>query len=110
MVQERFAHIHISDDFVLSSEGATMLDAIVMRLQVIGESVKKLEKIDPALLDRYTVIEWSKISRFRDLVSHHYDSVDHEIIYDICRSHIPGMSNAIKAMLAVIPEMDKPAS
>ncbi|MCF8143021.1 MAG: DUF86 domain-containing protein [Deltaproteobacteria bacterium] len=58
-----------------------MLDAISMRLQVIGESVKRIQKKGSSLLSRFAEIEWDKIARFRDLVSHHYDHVDHKIVY-----------------------------
>ncbi len=38
------------------------------------------EIMDSSFLDPYSDVEWNKIARFRDLVSHHYDQVDHEII------------------------------
>lgn len=37
LVQKRFSKILEASDFVGSSEGVTLLDAISMRLQVIGE-------------------------------------------------------------------------
>jgi len=99
LVQDRFNHIKTPDDFCTSSEGTTLLDAIAMRLQVIGESVKQIQKLDAAFLNAYREIQWDKIARFRDLVSHHYENVDHEIVYDICRNHIPQLSIAIGKML-----------
>lgn len=57
LVQSRFNEIGESDDFVSTSNGVTLLDAIAMRLQVIGESVKRLEKKAPSILDRHTGIE-----------------------------------------------------
>ena len=57
LVQERFSRIRVPDDFVLAREGVTLLDAISMRLQVIGESVKRIEKADLSLLQRYADIE-----------------------------------------------------
>ena len=89
LVQERFSKIAESENFVSMSERVTFLDAISMRLQVIGESVKRVQKKDSPLLNSYTEIEWDQIARFRDLVSHHYEHVDHEIVYDICQNHIP---------------------
>jgi len=71
LVQVRFANIGEPEDFVSTSDGITLLDAISMRLQVIGESVKRIQKKDLSLLTRYAEIEWDKIARFRDLVSHH---------------------------------------
>jgi uncharacterized protein with HEPN domain len=98
LVRLRFAKISDSDDFVSTPDGVTLLDAIAMRLQVIGESVKRLQKKAPSLLGRYAGIEWEKIARFRDLVSHHYEHVDHEIIYDICQNHIPKLRDIIEKM------------
>jgi len=49
LVQERFSRILEADDFVVSTEGVTLLDAISMRLQVIGELVKKIQKAGPPL-------------------------------------------------------------
>jgi uncharacterized protein with HEPN domain len=104
LVQERFSRIRVPDDFVLAREGVTLLDAISMRLQVIGESVKRIEKTDLSLLQRYADIEWDKIARFRDLVSHHYEHVDHEIVYDICETHIPKLREVIQKMRTAISE------
>ena len=79
LVQKRFAKISDSADFISTSDGVTILDAISMRLQVIGESVKRIQKKDISFLNHYAEIGWDKIARFRDLVSHHYEHVDHEI-------------------------------
>lgn len=99
LIQERFSKINSPDDFILSPEGITVLDSITMRLQVIGESVKKIQKIDSIILNMYTEIEWNKISRLRDLVSHHYEEVDHEIVYDICKNHVSELRQALLKMV-----------
>ena len=106
LVQERFSMIPQSENFVSTSDGVTFLDAISMRLQVIGESVKRIQKKDLSLLNRYVEIEWDKIARFRDLVSHHYEDVDHEIVYDICQNHIPRLKNVIEKMIQGLSEME----
>jgi len=80
-----------------------------MRLQVIGESVRKIQKIDSSFLDSYSAVEWNKIARFRDLVSHHYDQVDHEIVFDICKVHIPTLKLTLQRIPSDIsaPEKNK---
>jgi uncharacterized protein with HEPN domain len=98
LVQERFSGIRGADDFVNTPEGVTLLDAISMRLQVIGESVKQIQKSNASFLGGYPEIEWDKIARFRDLVSHHYQHVDHEIVYDICSVHIPSLRGVVRKM------------
>ena len=98
LVQERFLRIGIPDDFVSTPEGVTLLDAIFMRLQVIGESVKQIQKRNPVFLSTYPEIEWDKIARFRDLVSHHYAQVDHELVFDICKRHIPKLGEVLQKL------------
>ena len=98
LVHERFLGIKTPEDFVSTSQGVTLLDAISMRLQVIGESVKRIQKVDPALLQEYPEIEWDKIARFRDLVSHHYEHVDHELGFDICKRHVPDLEMGIQRL------------
>ena len=95
LIESRFSKIGVADEFVQSSNGITYLDAISMRLQVVGESVRKIQKIKPSFLKRYSEIEWDKIARFRDFVSHHYSQVDHEIVFDICKVHIPQLKDAL---------------
>jgi uncharacterized protein with HEPN domain len=106
LIRERFSKIQKPDDFVLTPEGVTLLDAISMRLQVIGESVKQIQKTDPSFLKSHVEIEWEKISRFRDLISHHYEHVDHEIVYDICKVHIPKLRELIRKLRATLLESD----
>ena len=48
---------------------------------------------------RFSKIEWDMIMRLRDIISHHYDTIDHEIIYDICRRHIPLLKKTIKQII-----------
>ena len=96
LVEDRFAEIGPANEFVQSAAGVTLLDAIAMRLQVIGESVRKIQKIDASFLQGYPHVEWTKIGRFRDLVSHHYDRIDHEIVYDICKVHIPTLKQTLQ--------------
>ncbi|MEI6263408.1 MAG: HepT-like ribonuclease domain-containing protein [Deltaproteobacteria bacterium] len=98
LVQERFSKILEAADFVGSTEGVILLDAISMRLQIIDELVKKIQKAAPMYLSDYAEIEWKKISKFRDLVSHHYKHVDHEIVYDICKMHIPKLNEVVQKM------------
>lgn len=79
--------------------GVLILDAIAMRLQVIGELLKKINKVDNSILEKYPEIEWNKIMRLRDIVSHHYEKVDHEIIFDICKSHVPKLKSTLHTII-----------
>ncbi len=95
LIENRFSKINSADDLVSSADGVLILDAIAMRLQITGELLKKISKMDKTLLENYPEIEWDKIMRLRDIVSHHYEKVDHEIIFDICKNHIPRLKSTI---------------
>ena|SRR5688500_1642512 len=99
LVEERTAEISSANDFTEIPEGIKLLDSISMRLQFIGESVKKIEKIDQSFLSRYPEIEWTKIINFRNFISHHYEMLNHEIVYNICTEKIPQLKIAVEKMI-----------
>ena len=106
LIENRFLKIQLADEFVQSGDGITLLDSISMRLQVIGESVRKIQKLNPSILDSHPDVEWDKIARFRDFVSHHYHQVDHEIVYDICKVHIPRLKITLQKIRSELPTLD----
>jgi len=106
LIEKRFSGLRLPEDFVDSLDGVTLLDAVSMRLQVIGESVRKLQRLDPSFLNHYSDIEWDKLARFRDLVSHHYTHIDHEIVYDICKVHIPRLKGTLQKMRSDLSTAD----
>jgi len=106
LIENRFLDIRSAGEFVQSADGVTLLDAISMRLQVVGESVRRIQKTDPSFLSAYSHIEWDKIARFRDLVSHHYEQIDHEIVYDICKVHIPRLKGTLQKMRSDLSTAD----
>jgi len=71
-----------------------------MRLQVVGELLKKIDIENSAFLKKYKEINWENIMRLPDIVSHHYEKVDHEIIFDICENHLPKLRETIRIILA----------
>ncbi len=93
---DRFAIIKKADDFILTREGSLILDAISMRLQAIGENMKRVNSLLPDLQQRYPKINWDDIIRFRDFISHHYELLDHEIVFNICNIHLPVLKSALE--------------
>ena len=99
LIEERSVAIKKAEDFVLSSNGTMVLDSIAMRLQVIGELIKKIEKTDPNILEKYPQVQWPMIMRLRDIISHHYDIIDHEIIFDISKKHLPDLKKIVSRII-----------
>jgi uncharacterized protein with HEPN domain len=99
LIDERMSFIHTASDFVSKPEGVMRMDSIALRLQTIGENVKKIERISPEFLAQYTSINWNLVIRFRDLIAHHYEKADYEVLFDICTHHLTPLKKVIATML-----------
>ncbi|MCL2312791.1 MAG: DUF86 domain-containing protein [Firmicutes bacterium] len=78
------------NELLNSTEGVLQLRGICMTLQVVGETVKIIDKkTNSHLLNQFPEIEWSNIIKMRDKISHHYYGLNLEAIYDIMKNHIP---------------------
>ncbi|MBF0210832.1 MAG: DUF86 domain-containing protein [Desulfamplus sp.] len=96
----RFKPIKEVSDFTDSQAGMEKLDSICMKLIVIGESLKNIDKItNGSLLAQYPEVNWKGAKSMRDIISHHYFEVDAEIIFDVCKNKMNTVHNAVTKML-----------
>jgi len=87
-------------DFTDSPEGREKLDSICMLLIVLGETLKKLDKItDSSLLSNYQQIDWKKAKGLRDIITHQYFDVNAEAIYDVCQTKIKPLRDTIAKII-----------
>lgn len=70
-----------------------VMDATLMRIQVVGESIKKLP---PEFKRRYKDVEWNKISKTRDVISHAYSKVNINIIWDLIKNKFPRLKEQVR--------------
>ena len=97
---ERFKVIHNVSDFTDNPDGVEKMDAISMRLIVVGESLKNLDKITRGtLLPRYPEVDWKKAKGMRDILTHHYDEINAEAIFLTCRDKIPLLLKTIQKII-----------
>ncbi len=89
-----------ANDFRKSNDNFGKLDATMMRLQVIGENVKKIIKVEPDFFSDNLQFDTNTIIRFRDFISHHYEKLDTDIIFEICKSDIPVLKQKIQTFLS----------
>ena len=87
-------------DFNNSEENLIRLDASMMRLQSIGENIKKIWKLEPDFFDKILSFDTNNIIRFRDFISHHYEKLDTEIVFEICKNDIPDLKQRIQTFLS----------
>ena len=104
-LQERTQKIYDIDDFLGSSDGMILLDAVCMLLIAIGESLKNLDKVtEGKLLPTYPSIPWKQIKGMRDIVSHHYFDVDPAQVLWIVKNETTPLKTAIDTFIEKLEE------
>jgi uncharacterized protein with HEPN domain len=99
-ILKRFELVKSTDDFTGSPEGMEKLDSICMLLIAIGEALKNLDKTtNKSLLASYPQVDWKKAKGMRDIISHHYFETDADVIYDVCKNHIPELAQIISKII-----------
>ena len=76
-------------------------DAVIRRLEIIGEAVKNLPS---DFTSKHKEVEWTKIARMRDKLIHNYFGVDVELTYVVVKDNLPDLKNKINNILK---EIDK---
>jgi len=99
-ILDRFKLVKTVSDFTRTPAGREKLDAICMQLLVIGETLKKLDKITKAsLLPNYPQIDWKKAKGLRDIISHQYFDINAEAIFDVCKTKIQPLADTIAKII-----------
>ena len=99
VIMQRMSSVPDAEWFISGDDGEKMYDSIIARLQPIGENIKKIEKIEPGFIQKTFSLNPADIIRFRDLISHHYELLDYQIIFTICDKDIPQLDLLIRAYL-----------
>ena len=83
-------------DYEMFSKNQMMIDAVLMNIAIIGESVKKIPE---DVKERYPDIPWKDIAGMRDKVIHDYFGVDVNIVWETIKKNVPELEQKIKVML-----------
>mgnify|MGYP003484909624 FL=1 len=96
IIQQRIKGYQTVDDCLMSMLGMTVLDACILRIQVIGETIKSIDdKTKGNLFSLYPEIPWKKIIGLRNIISHEYANIDYDIIWSVISQHLPALSDQI---------------
>ena len=69
--------------------------AVERELEIIGEAMNKIQKLDKNL----KIENQTKIISLRNRVIHAYDSIDNEIVWGVVTRHIPLLNQEIDELL-----------
>ena len=65
-------------------------------IEIVGEGVKRLP---PDLRSRHPSVPWKEIAGTRDHLSHGYDDVDYQVLWDAVQKDVPGLLVTVEQML-----------
>lgn len=73
-------------------------DAILMRLQVIGEHLSRMRRIDE---DRFAAVaepDWYKIIGLRHVISHGYETIEWDLVWLFIHDLLSGFAVSLQAL------------
>ena len=78
--------------------------AVERQLEIAGDALGQLRKLDPALFKR--IPQGHKVVAFRNVLAHGYASLDHDEVYKVAITDAPALLRAVEELLAEYPETD----
>lgn len=74
-------------------------DAVIRRLEVIGEAARRISDKGQSA---YPGLPWVEMIGMRNIMIHEYDNVDLRIVWNTVKNSLPGLIDAISAILGTI--------
>lgn len=71
-------------------------DAVIRKLEIIGEAVKNLSL---EFTKKYPQTQWSEIAKMRDIIIHTYFDIDLDVMWEIIKRDFPRLKKQIENIL-----------
>ncbi len=84
------------EEFLDKDDNVQMKDAIIRRLEIIGEAVKN---IPDDFKEKHPNVPWKEISGMRDILIHEYFGVNLERVWKTAKEDLPDFKKVIIKML-----------
>lgn len=91
-VQGQSLETYLKDDLVR--------DAVERNLEIIGEAVRRISE---ALKQAHPAVPWKKIVGLRNILTHDYDAVNDNEIWEVATIHIPELVRRLKPLIPPPP-------
>ena len=71
--------------------------AVGRKFEIIGEALNRLEHLDDKVVA--AIPEHGRIIGFRNIISHGYDAVEPELVWDAVENHLPALMEVVGELL-----------
>ncbi len=75
--------------------------AVVRKLEIIGEAAKNVPE---TIRQEYSQVPWQQMAGMRDRIIHRYFAVNHVIVWNTVKDHIPSLQPIIGQILKDLEE------
>lgn len=76
-------------------------------LEILGEAVKRLPL---ELRARYPSVDWRLVAGMRDRLSHGYDEIRHDVLWNAVKRDVPVLLRTVEQMLRDLETPPEPAA
>jgi uncharacterized protein with HEPN domain len=71
--------------------------AVERKFEIIGEALNRIKRLDSRVLE--SISEHQRIIGFRNVITHGYDALDTELVWDAVRNHLPTLIKQVEQLL-----------
>jgi uncharacterized protein with HEPN domain len=79
------------------TDGTLLQSAVERKLEIIGEALNQIKKLDENVLNNITDVH--RIIGFRNIIIHGYDILDSKIIWDALQHNLPQLKKEIDDLI-----------
>ncbi len=85
-------------DQIAFDQDPKTVDAVIMKLLVIGELAAKVLEEDASFAQANPNVPWLKMKGMRNRMAHGYFELDHEVVWDTVRNAVPELIEALNKL------------
>ena len=78
-------------------ESALLRSAVERQLEIVGEALRRLSRMDPETAARIPELE--SVVGFRNVLSHGYDAVSDRVAWDVVWNDVPALARLLERLL-----------
>jgi len=71
--------------------------AVERKFEIIGEALNRIKKLDASVLE--SISEHQRIIGFRNVITHGYDALDTELVWDVVCNHLATLKGQVERLL-----------